>query len=74
MRPDVVSMYCPALDRAAARLVDMRMHPLRIRRFRLTSASAAEVQRLQVAVERPSPPPGIALENQPDGSLLLRWR
>ncbi len=74
MRTDVVSMYFPVLDGTTGRLIDMRIQPLRIRGFRLAHAAASEARRLQAALERASPPPGIAFENQSDGSLLLRWR
>ena len=46
-RAELVLMYCPVVEPATGNLVELRMAPMRIRRMRLTRASAAEAEWLR---------------------------
>ena len=68
---DLVLMYFPTLD--ASGLTQLRMVPLRLRRFRLERAAPPDAARLQQVLDRESAPFGASIETTEDGALLARW-
>lgn len=72
-RPELVAMYLPTLDSRDGRLLQLRLIPFRLRRFRLERASSAETGWMAVRLSRESETLGSRLAIQADGSLLLHW-
>jgi poly-gamma-glutamate synthesis protein (capsule biosynthesis protein) len=73
-RGDLALMYLVKLDPQRGQLVEVRMVPMRLRRFRLNRASAADAQWLCDLLNRLSAPFGAQTQLESDHSLTLRWR
>ena len=72
-RDDLVLMYFPVVDSPAGHLIQLRMVPMRIRKMRLSRASAAETEWLRDRLTAISGAFGSRAEIAPDGSLRLQW-
>jgi poly-gamma-glutamate synthesis protein (capsule biosynthesis protein) len=72
-RSDLRLMYFLQVDAAAGALVRLSMTPMRMRRFRLERASAADARWLQQVLDREGRGLGSRVEKGPDDSLELRW-
>jgi poly-gamma-glutamate synthesis protein (capsule biosynthesis protein) len=72
-RSNLVLAYLPTLARATGRLVRFEMVPLRVRRFRLTRASAEETAWLAARLTREGAPFGTSVTVTPEGALTLAW-
>jgi poly-gamma-glutamate capsule biosynthesis protein CapA/YwtB (metallophosphatase superfamily) len=55
-------------------LVEVRLVPMQVRRFRLNRASAADVQWLYTLLNRLGAPFATPVQRESDHSLTLRWR
>ncbi|MGK7312149.1 MAG: CapA family protein [Candidatus Longimicrobiales bacterium M2_2A_002] len=69
-RSQLTLMYFPTLAASGA-LRELRMTPMRIRRFRLERATASEAEWLRQTLDRHSRPPGTRVER--DGDELVVW-
>jgi poly-gamma-glutamate synthesis protein (capsule biosynthesis protein) len=67
-RPELSLLYHPVLDPASGRLVELRMSPMRMRKFRLQRASSEEADWLAAVLARESAHP---VECTGDGRLRL---
>jgi poly-gamma-glutamate synthesis protein (capsule biosynthesis protein) len=72
--PELTLMYFPSIDPATGELASMRMVPMRIRHFRLNSASAAEAKWLENLLTRLGETLGTSARLNRDGSLSLQWQ
>lgn len=72
-RGDLGLLYFPRLQLPDGRLSGLRMVPMRMRRFRLNRASAAEAGWLRGVLEREGKGLGTSAALQQDGSLQLQW-
>jgi poly-gamma-glutamate capsule biosynthesis protein CapA/YwtB (metallophosphatase superfamily) len=72
-RDDLVLMYFPRVAVEDGRLVECRMVPLRIRKFRLNRASRSEAEWLCATLNREGKRFGTAAEMTDGGHLRLRW-
>jgi poly-gamma-glutamate capsule biosynthesis protein CapA/YwtB (metallophosphatase superfamily) len=73
-RGDLVLMYFPALEPVTGRLRALRMVPMRVRRMKVSRASASEGRWLQERVSHASKDFGCDVDLLADESLALRWR
>ena len=73
-RSELTLMYFPRLDRVNGGLVDFRLVPLKIRRFRLQRATAQEADWLWQTLDRESARFGTRVSGNDDGSLGVQWR
>ncbi|HLB03483.1 MAG TPA: CapA family protein, partial [Gaiellaceae bacterium] len=73
-RDDLVLMYLPSVDAARGTLLELRLVPLRIERFRLTRPSRADARWLTEVMARECKAFGIALRVEEDGSLAACWK
>jgi poly-gamma-glutamate synthesis protein (capsule biosynthesis protein) len=77
VRPDypdqLAIMYFPAVDPVAERLLELRMVPMRIRRFRLARASTEDSLRLRDILAREGERLGTRVTIEGDGTLTLLW-
>ncbi|HUE97110.1 MAG TPA: hypothetical protein VMN39_10645 [Longimicrobiaceae bacterium] len=71
-RGDLVLAYFVDLE-SGGRLSSAEMRPLRIRRFRLEAASAAEVEWLRAVLDREGARLGSAVRRSGPGRLALEW-
>ncbi len=71
-RPELSLMYFARSDPQTGRLLELRMVPTRIRRFRIERASADERDWLREILNREGKRLGTRVELV-DGDLLLRW-
>jgi poly-gamma-glutamate synthesis protein (capsule biosynthesis protein) len=71
-RDDLALMYFPTVDPSSGRLVDLRMAPMKIRRFRLNRASPADARWLRDTINLQSRRFGFRLELGEDRGLELR--
>ncbi|HUI99963.1 MAG TPA: CapA family protein [Usitatibacter sp.] len=72
--PRVCAMYFPAFEAQSRRLARFDAVPLRIRRFRLERATAAESRRLAATLDRESRRLGSRVALAGDGMLHLEWK
>jgi len=72
-RDDLVLMYLPTVDPAHGTLLDLRLVPLRIERFRLTRPLREDARWLTEVMARECKAFGIALRVEEDGSLAACW-
>jgi poly-gamma-glutamate capsule biosynthesis protein CapA/YwtB (metallophosphatase superfamily) len=72
-RNELTLMYFATLDPASGKLLRLEMAPLRLRRFRLSRPSEADIRWLQRTLRRESAKLGAAVELAPDGRLALRF-
>lgn len=69
--PDLRLMYLIRVDPRQGRLVEARLAPMHIRRFRLARADDADVSRLVPLLAGLEAPFGLRVSRQPDRSLTL---
>jgi poly-gamma-glutamate capsule biosynthesis protein CapA/YwtB (metallophosphatase superfamily) len=72
-RPDLSLMYFPEIDPAGGSLRSLKAMPMRIRRFRLERAPAADVQWLRETLDREGRALGSRVTADNDGTLSLHW-
>lgn len=69
-RPELALMYFPKIAQSPSPLVELRMVPLRLRRFRLERASREDARWLAETLSRESGEFGIRVAQTDDGDLL----
>jgi poly-gamma-glutamate synthesis protein (capsule biosynthesis protein) len=72
-RSDMGLMYLVELDSDSGELINARLVPMQMRRFRLERASAADAKWLCNLLNELGKPFGTELRLQEDNSLLLEW-
>jgi poly-gamma-glutamate synthesis protein (capsule biosynthesis protein) len=72
-RGDLSLMYLPVIDPATGCLLQLRMLPFQIRRFRLHTAARADAAWLAETLSRHGRRFGTGVSLQPDGNLTLSW-
>lgn len=72
-RDDLTLMYFADVDSSGS-LRDLRMVPMRIRRFRLEPASEPDTEWLKDTLDREGAPFATGVDRTADGALRLRWR
>jgi poly-gamma-glutamate capsule biosynthesis protein CapA/YwtB (metallophosphatase superfamily) len=72
-RGDLTLMYLVRVDTRQGRLVEARLVPLQVRRFRLNLASEADARWLCDLLNRQGAPFGTRGQLENDSSLTLRW-
>jgi poly-gamma-glutamate capsule biosynthesis protein CapA/YwtB (metallophosphatase superfamily) len=73
-RGDLSLMYLPRLSAARGKLIELRLLPFRIARYRLQHASAADAAWLQQRLDAVCQPLGIATSPGRDGTFSVCWR
>jgi poly-gamma-glutamate synthesis protein (capsule biosynthesis protein) len=73
-RGDLSLMYFARLERRSGALAELRMSPMRMRRFRVSRACPSEAQWLFELLRRETRPWKQSVERQADGSIDLLWR
>lgn len=73
-RGDLGLMYFVSTEPHSGELARLRMIPTRMRRFQVTRAAPSETDWLADILNREGEPLGTSVEQQPDGSLELRWK
>jgi poly-gamma-glutamate synthesis protein (capsule biosynthesis protein) len=73
-RGDLALMSLVKIDAQQGRLMEMRMIPMRLRRFRLNHASADDAQWLHDLLNHLCAPFGAQTKLENDHSLTLQWR
>jgi poly-gamma-glutamate capsule biosynthesis protein CapA/YwtB (metallophosphatase superfamily) len=73
-RDDLVLMYLPRLAASDGRLVDLRLIPFQIRKFRLNRASPQDTAWLRAVLDRESRRLGARVAADRDDTLSLTWR
>jgi poly-gamma-glutamate synthesis protein (capsule biosynthesis protein) len=73
-RGDLALMYLIKIEPGQGRLVEVRLVPMHVRRFRLNRASAADAHWLYDLLNRLGRPFGTQTQLESDHSLALRWR
>jgi poly-gamma-glutamate capsule biosynthesis protein CapA/YwtB (metallophosphatase superfamily) len=73
-RGDLTLMYLLKVDPRQGRLLDVRMIPMQVRRFRLNRASAEDSQWLCDLLNRLGKPFGAQAQMESNHSLTLRWQ
>ncbi|MBG0798210.1 CapA family protein [Methylocystis sp. L43] len=71
-RGDLSLMHFVDLD-TNGDLIQLRLVPLHMRRFRLERASTADAEWLAQTLDRESAPFGVRVRRQPDGALSASW-
>ena len=71
-RDDLPLLYFPNLDAQGA-LVSLRMHPMKIHRFRLNNATADDMEWLALTLNNACEPYGTRVEQTGNGDLQLYW-
>lgn len=72
-RHDLAIMYFARIDPAEGKLIDLRMRPLQIRRFRLQRSSRADARWLCDTLNRHCRGSGTQVELEEDDTLRLSW-
>jgi poly-gamma-glutamate synthesis protein (capsule biosynthesis protein) len=72
-RNDLSLMYFPTVDVLTGELVDLKMIPMKIRRFRLNHASKSDAQWLADVLNREGRKFGTRVELDEDRTLTVRW-
>lgn len=72
-RGELALMYFPQLEAASGRLVDVKLVPLKIRRFRLHRASREDAAWLSGVLDRESASFGAHVSLADDNTLAIRW-
>lgn len=70
-RPDVRIMYLVRVDPRQGQLLEARLMPMHMRRFRLSRATGADVSWLATLLADLESPFGLRAHKEPDGSLTL---
>ena len=72
-RGDLALMYLVELDSQSSQLVQARMVPMQMRRFRLERTSAADASWLCHLLNTLGMPFGTTARLEPDNSMILQW-
>ena len=72
-RDELVLMYFLTLDAHSGALQDLRMRPMRIRRFRLNHASIQDAEWLTRIMQREGQRLNTAVRLETDGWMVLEW-
>jgi poly-gamma-glutamate synthesis protein (capsule biosynthesis protein) len=72
-RSDLAVMYFADVELATGALRALRLVPLRIRRFRLERAAAADADWLAATLTRESRPFGVRFAREPSGTISVSW-
>ena len=72
-RSQLTAMYFADVELGTGGLRALRLVPLRIRRFRLERAAAADADWLADVLSRESRPFGVRLAREPTGTLTVSW-
>ncbi len=72
-RPDLRLLYLARIDPKQGRLVEARLVPLQIRRFRLQRAAEVDARWLGTLLNRLGAPFGTRVRLESDSSLTLQW-
>lgn len=72
-RSDLVLLYFPVVDTSTGRLVRLSLSPMRMRRFRLNTASMDDVEWVRETLNREGERFGTSVKAGPAGDLQLRW-
>lgn len=72
-RAELGLMYFVSSDPQTGRLLELRMIPTRIHKFRIQRASREEIKWLENLLNREGQALGTRVEQADDGDLLLRW-
>jgi poly-gamma-glutamate capsule biosynthesis protein CapA/YwtB (metallophosphatase superfamily) len=72
-RGDLALIYLVRLDPEQGRLVEVRLVPMQMRRFRLNRASSADAKWLCDLLNRLGAPFGTKVQLESDHSMTLRW-
>lgn len=70
-RSDLRLMYFPVIDTGSGRLLDLRVTPMHMTRFRLQRASHDDARWLLETLNRDAEPPGTRFALDPGGHLML---
>ncbi|MEE8634851.1 MAG: CapA family protein [Acidiferrobacterales bacterium] len=73
-RDDLVLMYLLSIDPASGELVELKMRPLQIRKFRLNRASRSDAEWLRDTLNRESSAFGMRVNLTEANTLTLRWQ
>jgi poly-gamma-glutamate capsule biosynthesis protein CapA/YwtB (metallophosphatase superfamily) len=73
-RGDLSLIYLVKVDPRQGQLVELRLVPLQVRRFRLNRASAADAQWLSMLLNRLGGPFATHVQRESDHSLTLQWQ
>jgi poly-gamma-glutamate capsule biosynthesis protein CapA/YwtB (metallophosphatase superfamily) len=73
-RDDLTLLYLASIDPQEGRLVEARLVPMQLRRFRLNRASTADAQWLCDLLNRLGAPCGTRVRLREDNSMTLSWR
>jgi poly-gamma-glutamate capsule biosynthesis protein CapA/YwtB (metallophosphatase superfamily) len=73
-RGDLALIYLVKVDPTQGQLVEVRLVPTQVRRFRLNRASATDVQWLYTLLNRLGAPFATQVQPESDHSLTLRWQ
>jgi poly-gamma-glutamate capsule biosynthesis protein CapA/YwtB (metallophosphatase superfamily) len=73
-RGDLALIYLVKVDPKQGQLVEVRLVPTQVRRFRLNRASAADAQWLYTLLNRLGAPFATQVQLESDHSLTLRWQ
>jgi poly-gamma-glutamate synthesis protein (capsule biosynthesis protein) len=73
-RGDLALMYLARVDRREGRLVELRLVPMQMRRFRLNHASDVDAKWLCDLLNRLGAPFGTQVRRESDNSLSLQWQ
>jgi poly-gamma-glutamate capsule biosynthesis protein CapA/YwtB (metallophosphatase superfamily) len=73
-RGDLSLMYLPRLCAATGQLIDLRLVPFKIARFRLQRASVADAGWLRHRLDAVCQPFNVATSLNRDGTLSVHWR
>lgn len=71
---DLTLMYFPSFEAATGRLVQLRMVPMRIRRFQTIHVRSADRSWLMEMLTREGKRFGTRVQQAEDGSILLQWQ
>lgn len=72
-RGDLGLMYFASMEPRHGRLIELRLVPTRVRRFRVTRPPVTDVQWLRETLDREGETFGTHVEEEGDGTLTLRW-
>lgn len=72
-RSDLTLMYFPDIDSSSGKLINLKMVPLKIERFKLNRASQGDAQWLRDVLNREGKKLGTGVELTEDNSLILQW-
>ena len=72
-RDDLVVMYLPRLATSSGQLVNLRLIPFQVRKFRLTRTTEADAAWLRGTLRRESSRFGVEVQPSEDDTLSVTW-